>query len=116
MIVRTKLPQGLVAVGIFLFFGASMVCLAGTTLVWPGTILDRAWAINEPAYRQLAPYAKTVGIPFLLLGAILAVAGIGWLKRRLWGWRLALAVIAIQVLRDLVNALKAMSLGVALGS
>lgn len=106
MIVRTKSPKGIVAVGIFLFFGAIMASLAGTTLVWPGTILDRVWAINAPAYRQLAPYGKTVGIPFLLLGATLAVAGTGWFKHRLWGWRLAVAVIATQVLGDLVNVLR----------
>jgi len=31
----------MIAVGIFLFFGATMGFLAGTTLVWRGTILDR---------------------------------------------------------------------------
>lgn len=46
------------------------------------------------------------GILFLLLGVALAIAGAGWFKRRLWGWRLAVAVIATQVLGDLVNALR----------
>ena len=59
--------------------------------------------VNAPAYRQLAPFGKTVGIAFLLPGATLVVAGTGWFKRRLWGWRLAVAIIATQVLRDLVN-------------
>ena len=40
---------------------------------------------------------------FLLLGATLAAAGMGWFKRRLWGWRLAVAIIAIQVLGGFVN-------------
>jgi len=62
------------------------------------------WAINAPAYARLAPLRKTVGIPFLLLGATLAVAGAGWFKRRLWGWRLAVAIISTQVLGDMVNA------------
>jgi hypothetical protein len=104
MVFRTKSPQGIIAVGIFLFFGASMASLARTTRVCQGTILDRVWATNAPAYGRLAPFGKTVGIPFLLLGATLAVAGAGWFKRRVWGWRLAVAIIAIQVLGDLVNA------------
>jgi hypothetical protein len=104
MTVRTKSSKGIIAVGIFLFFGASMASLAGTTLVWQGTILDRVWVINAPAYGRLAPFGKTVGIPFLLLGATLAVAGMGWFMRRVWGWRLAVAIIATQVLGDLVNA------------
>jgi len=103
MVPQTKLPNGIIAVGIFLFFGAIMASLAGTTLVWRGTMLDRIWAFNLPAYRQLAPFGKMVGIPFLLLGATLAVAGVGWFKRRVWGWRLAVAIIATQVLGDLVN-------------
>ena len=81
-----------------------MASLAGVTLIWRGTILDRMWAINAPAYRQLAPFGKTVGIPLLLLGATMAVVGTTWFKRRVWGWRLAVAIIATQVFGDLVNA------------
>ena len=83
--------------GLFLFFGATMASLAGVTLIWRGMTLDRMWAINAPAYRRLAPFGKTVEIPFLLLGANLVVAGGGWLGHRLWGWRLAVAIIAIEV-------------------
>jgi len=36
----------------------------------------------------------------------MAVAGTAWFKRRLWGWRLAVAIIATQVLGDLVNAFR----------
>ena len=96
-------PPGLSAVGVFLLFGALMACLAGTTLVWPGTALDRAWVLNPRAYRELAPFGNAAGILFLLLGAALGAAGLGWFKRRIWGWRLAVAIIAIQVLGDLVN-------------
>ena len=96
-------PRGLSVIGVFLLFGALMACLAGTTLVWAGTALDRAWVLNPGAYKELAPFGKAVGILFLLLGAALAAASIGWFKRRLWGWRLAVAIIATQVLGGLVN-------------
>jgi hypothetical protein len=104
MVVPMKSHTGIIAVGIFLFFGATMALLAGTTLVWRGTILDRVWVVNAPAHAQLARFGKTIGIPFLLLAAILVIAGVGWFRRRLWGWRLAVAIIAIQVLGDVVNA------------
>ena len=47
-----------------------------------------------------------MGIVFLLLSGLMAVAGIGWFRRRHWGWRLAVAIIAVQVLGDLVNFLR----------
>lgn len=101
-----KMPHGMTAVGVFLFFGATMASIAGTTLTWPGTFLDRLWVLNPTAHKQLATFAKPAGILFLLLAAVLAMAGTGWFKHRLWGWRLAVAVIATQVLGDLVNFFK----------
>ena len=97
---------GIVSFGIFLFFGAAMAALAGTTLIWRGTILDGVWKLNPTGYRQLATLGRGVGIAFLLLSGLMAVAGIGWFRRRHWGWRLAVAIIAVQVLGDLVNFLR----------
>jgi hypothetical protein len=96
-------PRGITAIGIFLLFGAVMASLAGTTLMWQGHALGRIWVLNPRAYKELAPFGKAVGIPFLMLAVVLASAGIGWFKRRRWGWRLAVALIAAQVLGNLVN-------------
>src|SRR5689334_17986175 len=52
------------AVGVFLVFGACMAALAGTTLVWQGTALDRLWVLNKSAYMQLAPIGRLVGTLF----------------------------------------------------
>ncbi len=97
---------GFTAIGIFLFFGAVMASLAATTLLWRGTVLDRVWALNPIAYEQLAPLGSAVGVLFLMLSAALTTAGIGWFRRRLWGWRLAVVIIAIQVLGDAVNCVR----------
>jgi hypothetical protein len=99
-------PHGKTAIGIFLLFGAVMASLAGATLLWRGTAFDHIWTLNPRAYKELAPLGKVVGIPFLMLGVLLAVACMGWFKRRVWGWRLAVAIIAIQVSGDLVNAFR----------
>jgi len=81
-----------------------MASLAGATLVWRGTVLDLMWTLNPRAHKELAPLGKLVGIPFLVLGVTLAIACMGWFKCRVWGWRLAVAIIATQVLGVLVNA------------
>jgi hypothetical protein len=103
--VAPKTP-GFTAVGIFFFFGAIVASLAATTLLWRGTPLDRIWDLNPRAYNQLAPSGGAVGILFLLLGAALAATGFGWFRRRLWGWRLAVVIIATQVLGDVVNCIR----------
>jgi hypothetical protein len=80
-----------------------MAALAGTTLVWPGTVLDNIWALNRPAYKQLALAGRPVGVLFLLLSATLLAAAVGWFQRRLWGWRLAVVIICTQVAGDIFN-------------
>jgi hypothetical protein len=83
-----------------------MAGLAAITLLWRGTPLDRLWVLNQMAYKRLAPMGRAVGILFLLLGAALATAGIGWFRHRPWGWRLAVVIIATQVVGDLVNCVR----------
>lgn len=104
--VRTASRRATIAIGAFLVFGACMAALAGTTLVWQGTVLDKVWVLNEAAYQQLSPAGRPVGALFFLLSATLATAGIGWFKRRLWGWRLAVTIISVQVAADFVNLVR----------
>jgi uncharacterized membrane protein (DUF2068 family) len=105
----------LTAVALFLLFGTAMASLAGITLIFPGTVLDRAWRLNPVAYAQLAPLGAPVGIVFLLLAALLAVAATGWWRRRRWGWVLAVVIIATQLLGDFVNLLRGNVLRGAVG-
>jgi hypothetical protein len=83
-----------------------MASLASISLLWRGTSLDRIWSLNPAAYKQLVPLGRFVGVLFLLLGTALATAGIGWFRRRLWGWRLAVAIIATQVVGDVTNCIR----------
>jgi hypothetical protein len=100
---RTASHKALIAIGVFLLFGSSMAALAGTTLLWRGTVLDRVWILNQAAYRQLFPLGRSIGLLFFLLSVLLAVASFGWFQHYLWGWRLAVAIIAAQVAEDLIN-------------
>lgn len=100
---RAESRWAMTGIGVFLFFGAVMASLAGTTLIWRETLLDRIWTLNAPAYKQLSAFGKTIGIPFLVLGLALVAAAAGWFRRLLWGWRLAVVIIATQVLGDLVS-------------
>src|ERR1700752_719406 len=65
-------PPGFAAIGVFLFFAATMAGLAGITLLLPGTPLDRAWILNPPAHKSLPSLGSKVGILFLLLAVLLS--------------------------------------------
>ena len=42
----------------------------------------------------------------MILALVLVVSGVGWFQHSLWGWRLAVAVIATQVIGDIVNLVR----------
>ena len=103
---KKRNPPGFLAIGVFLFFGATMAALAATTLIWPRTPLDQAWSLNPDAHRQLAPLGSKIGPLFLLLSFALIVSGIGWLRHRRWGWALAVVIISTQVGGDFFSLMR----------
>lgn len=83
-----------------------MAALAGVTLVWSGTRLDRIWALNKPAYAVLSPIASVAGPLFLFLSAIMVAIIVGWFRRKRWAWWLALVVLGTQIVGDIVNLVR----------
>ncbi len=112
---RNSHSFGLTAMAVFLVFGAVMATLAGITLLFPGSFLDPIWRLNPEAGEQLHQLGRGIGVAFLGLGAAMVAAAIGWIKRRFWGWALAVIIIASQVLGDLVNAARGEFLKGAVG-
>ena len=98
-----KQPAGFFPLGMFFFFGAVMATYAGFTLLWPGTFLDRAWVLNKNAHVQLSSLGRIMAAPFVILATVLLLAGIGWFRRRYWGWVLGVTVIAINLIGDLIH-------------
>jgi len=96
-------PRGFMAIGAFFVFGAAMAAYAAVTLLKPGTLLDRLWALNTTGHAQLASLGKGAGLGFLVLSALLCAASCGWFRRRSWGWVLGVTIIAINAAGDLVN-------------
>jgi hypothetical protein len=80
-----------------------MATYAAVTLLHPGTFLDRAWVLNPRAHTELTPLGRVVGFPFLVLAVLLFLAGVGWFRRRYWGWILGVTIIAINLSGDLVH-------------
>jgi hypothetical protein len=83
-----------------------MAVLAGTLLLWPRTALDRLWSFNPTAYKAFAPFETSIGSLFYILSIVLAIAAVGWFRQRIWGWRLTVTIITIQVVGDFVNLIR----------
>ena len=98
-------PIGFFALGIFFFFGSLMAAYAAVTLLKPGTFLDRAWELNPVGHAGLSSMGRAIGIPFLILAIALSMAGVGWFKRKHWGWFLGTGMIASNLVADAIHLL-----------
>ena len=58
---------------------------------------------NETAHAELGRAGSYLGPLFWALSITLAGGAVGWFRRRVWAFRLTVAVIATQVAGDLVN-------------
>jgi len=99
----SRSPAGFFALGVFFFFGSLMAAFAAITLLKPGTFLDQAWKLNMSTHEQMLALGRVVGIPFIVLAVVLFLAGVGWIRRRYWGWVLGVSVIGINLAGDITH-------------
>jgi len=78
-----------------------MAAYAAITLLVPGTFLDVLWGLNKRGHEGLAGMGRMAAIPFCVLSPMLALAAVGWFRRRRWGWVLGVTIIAINLAGDL---------------
>jgi len=96
----------MIGIGLFLVFGSCMAALAGIMIVWPGTVLDRLWSLNEPAHTELRKAGTYVGPAFGLLCTMLVATAVGWFRQQMWAFRLTVAIFCTQVVGDLLNLVR----------
>jgi hypothetical protein len=111
---RTR-PTGIFIIGLFLLVAPVILVVSAISLLVPRTFLDQIWVVNETGYQQLLPVRGFVGIGFLALGVVIALAGTGLLKGRKWGWWLALLVFAANGIGDAVRFRSGDFLGGSIG-
>jgi len=96
---------GLVAFAIFFVFGAAMSGLAAFLLAVPGTSLDTFWNANPRARFELQQIGAWGIVLMVSVSIACMLAAVGIWKRARWGHRLAVALIAISLTGDVVNAI-----------
>ena len=90
---------------VFFVLGATICALTIALLLFPGTSLDSLWRLNPDAHSAFQSLGKAVVWLMFVVGAGCALAAIGMWRGSLWGMRLALAILSVNILGDLFNAL-----------
>src|SRR5262245_22538928 len=91
-------------VALFFVFGATMCTLTILLILFPGTALDSLWRLNPEAHLAFQSFGKWPVVLMLVIGTGCAFAAIGLWRGTLWGRRLALIILSLNILGDLVNA------------
>lgn len=88
----------------FFLFGTAMCLLTIVLLAFPGTALDSLWRVNPEAQRAFASHRGWAVALMTVVGAACGFAAVGLARRAEWGRRLAIVIIAINLLGDLTGA------------
>lgn len=98
-------PLSVLIVAAFLFAATAIAVVVATSLLFPGTSLDRIWSLNQPAYAAFHVLGKASGLLLLLLAVGTAAAGAGLLRAAKWAWWLAILLFSINGLGDIITLL-----------
>ena len=97
-------PAGVRALSLFFAFGVLACGLAALLLLFPGTALDAVWRINprgHEGFLGMGPWA----LPLLAtVASACAFAAVGLWRNTVWGHRVALGILAVNLVGDSVNA------------
>src|SRR5437879_13787601 len=88
-------PLGVLAISVILLASTAIALITGVSLAFPGTFLDRIWALNRGAYIEFVTLGRPTGISLMILGLICAIAAAGLLKRRKSAGWLAAGRVAV---------------------
>jgi hypothetical protein len=87
----------------FFAFGAMMCLITVVLLVFPGTKLDSLWNLNPDARVAFQSLGSWSIVLMSLVGTGCTLTAIGLWHGTLWGIRLGVAILFINIISDLVN-------------
>ena len=97
-------PRGVLALIAFFAFGVAMSALACTALLVPGGRLDAIWRINPQARDALASLGPWAIVLLSVVAIACGLSAIGLWTGARWSQRVAVSVLAVNVLGDVANA------------
>ncbi len=99
----TQRPVTIPVVAGVLFVAAAIAAVVGFSLIFPNALLDRMWEINKPGARVFRVVGWPAGVFLWVVGGVAAGTARNLLRRKIWAWRFAIALFAIDLCGDFVS-------------
>ena len=87
----------------FYLLGSVMACTCAVALAFPGTFLDGLWQLNPRAREGFASLGSVAVALMTVVSAACLSAAVGLWKAKRWGYRLAVALLLMNLTGDVVN-------------
>ncbi|MEP6719311.1 MAG: hypothetical protein ABJB21_09210 [bacterium] len=98
-----KHPRGITALSIFFLAGALISLTASASLLFPGSLIEPMWRVNPRAYKHLSDLGPWAVVLLFVVSICCLIAAIGLWRRAAWGHKIAVALIAINLIGDVAN-------------
>lgn len=100
-----KRPRGITALSILFLAGALVSLTASASLLLPGSIIEPMWRVNPRAYEHLSELGPSAASLLFAVSICCAMAAIGLWRRAAWGHKIAVGLIATNLIADVANTL-----------
>jgi hypothetical protein len=98
-------PIGIAALVVFFLVGSLISFTAAASLLFPGGFLESMWRVNPHGHEGLVRIGLWAVLLLFAASASCAAAAVGLWRRAGWGHKIAMALITINLLSDIANAI-----------
>jgi hypothetical protein len=98
--------SGLDVVFAFMLFATFMALFVGTSLLFPGKVLESLWRLNPEARTAFQSMGRLSSLLLFVVGAVAGGAAVGIGKRHKWGWWLAVLLFSVNMLGDAISLMR----------
>ena len=98
-------PVGITLLSIFFSFGTLISSTVFISLLFPGSFLEPMWRLNPRAHEAFTSVGAWAVVLMCAVCVSCALAALGLWRGARWGYRLALALLVINLLGDIANVI-----------
>jgi uncharacterized membrane protein (DUF2068 family) len=97
--------RGITALSIFFLAGSAISLTASLSLLRPNSFLESMWRLNPRAHENLSSLGLWAVLLLAIVSLFCAAAAIGLWRGSRWGHRLAIGLIATNLIGDITNVM-----------